>query len=125
MRKVRVNEGYELYQIITDFGDPLEIFREGIQNSFDENASEIYIKVYEQRKIGGSSLIIDIIDNGNGLLKKSISSFFDVANSSKITADLYLMESMAIKVTVQKYFLMLIQYIFVRKQKMESIGLLN
>ena len=32
MRKVRVNEGYELYQIITDFGDPLEIFREGIQN---------------------------------------------------------------------------------------------
>ena len=87
MRKVRVNEGYELYQIITDFGDPLEIFREGIQNSFDENASEIYIKVYEQRKIGGSSLIIDIIDNGNGLLKKSISSFFDVANSSKITAD--------------------------------------
>lgn len=42
-----------------------------IQNSFDENASEIYIKVYEQRKIGGSSLIIDIIDNGNGLLKKT------------------------------------------------------
>lgn len=55
MSKVRVNEGYELYQIITDFGDPLEIFREGIQNSFDEDATQMYIKVYEQRKISGSS----------------------------------------------------------------------
>jgi len=87
MSKVRVNEGYELYQIITDFGDPLEIFREGIQNSFDEDATQMYIKVYEQRKISGSSLIIDIIDNGNGLLREKIASFFDVANSSKITED--------------------------------------
>lgn len=87
MSKVRVNEGYELYQIITDFGDPLEIFREGIQNSFDEDATKMYIKVYEQRKISGESLIIDIIDNGNGLLRDNIAAFFDVANSSKITAD--------------------------------------
>ncbi len=28
MGQVHVKEGYELYQIITDFGDPLEIFRE-------------------------------------------------------------------------------------------------
>ena len=42
MRQAHVNEGYELYQIITDFGDPLEIFREGIQNSFDADASNIY-----------------------------------------------------------------------------------
>lgn len=87
MGKVRVNEGYELYQIITDFGDSLEIFREGIQNSFDEDATQMYIKVYEQRKISGNSLIIDIIDNGNGLLRDNIASFFDVANSSKVTED--------------------------------------
>ena len=30
MAEVKVNEVYELYQIMTDFGDPLEIFREGI-----------------------------------------------------------------------------------------------
>lgn len=61
MAKVHVNEGYELYQIITDFGDPLEIFREGIQNSFDEDASEIYIDVYEEEELGGDKrLIIDI-----------------------------------------------------------------
>ena len=87
MSKVHVNEGYELYQIITDFGDPLEIFREGIQNSFDEDATEIYIKVYEQRKISGDALIIDICDNGNGLSRNHVDSFFDVAHSSKVTDD--------------------------------------
>ena len=51
MGQVHVKEGYELYQIITDFGDPLEIFREGIQNSFDECASEIYVNVYEKQKL--------------------------------------------------------------------------
>ena len=38
-QEVQINKGYELYQIITDFGEPLEIIREAIQNSFDENAS--------------------------------------------------------------------------------------
>ena len=88
MGQVHVKEGYELYQIITDFGDPLEIFREGIQNSFDECASEIYVNVYEKQKLGGdSSLIIEIIDNGRGLSKKNIANFFDVANSTKVTDD--------------------------------------
>lgn len=86
MGQVHVKEGYELYQIITDFGDPLEIFREGIQNSFDEGASEIYVNVYEKQKLGGdSSLIIEIIDNGNGLKKDNIANFFDVANSTKVS----------------------------------------
>ena len=88
MGQVHVKEGYELYQIITDFGDPLEIFREGIQNSFDECASEIYVNVYEKQKLGGdSSLIIEIIDNGRRLSKKNIANFFDVANSTKVTDD--------------------------------------
>lgn len=86
MGQVHVKEGYELYQIITDFGDPLEIFREGIQNSFDECASEIYVDVYAKPELGGSSsLVIEIMDNGNGLSQKNISNFFDVANSTKIT----------------------------------------
>lgn len=88
MGQVHVKEGYELYQIITDFGDPLEIFREGIQNSFDEGASEIYVNVYEKQKLGGdNSLIIEIIDNGRGLPQKNIANFFDVANSTKVTND--------------------------------------
>lgn len=86
MGQVRVNESYELYQIITDFGDPLEIFREGIQNSFDENASEIYINVCEKKDIVDDDiLVIEIVDNGNGLQKDKVANFFDVANSSKIS----------------------------------------
>ncbi len=84
MPKVNVNEGYELYQIITDFGDPLEIFREGIQNSFDEFADMILVHVYERPFLGGNELRIDIIDNGNGLKRENISNFFDLANSSKV-----------------------------------------
>ena len=85
MAEVKVNQVYELYQIMTDFGDPLEIFREGIQNAFDENASEIYIKVYEEKSLKTvKDIVIDIIDNGNGLAEKKIANFFDVANSTKI-----------------------------------------
>ena len=89
MGQVHVNEGYELYQIITDFGDPLEIFREGIQNSFDENATEIYVRAYEKKQLGGDDLlVIDIVDNGKGLEKCNVAHFFDVAYSSKVTAQL-------------------------------------
>ena len=38
MPKVEINEGYELLQIIKDFGEPLEIFREAFQNAVDENS---------------------------------------------------------------------------------------
>jgi hypothetical protein len=87
MPKIKINEGYELYQVIKDFGDPLEIFREGIQNAFDEDATEIYINVYEKRKISGDELIIDILDNGHGMRRDNVANFFDVANSSKVTSD--------------------------------------
>ena len=85
MGKIHVNEPYELYQIITDFGNPLEIFREAIQNSFDENATEIYINIYEKPNISGNKLVFDIFDNGDGLSRNKVSSFFDVANSTKVS----------------------------------------
>jgi len=83
-QEVQINKGYELYQIITDFGEPLEIIREAIQNSFDENASQIFCHIYEKQKISGNKLIIDIWDNGDGLARDKASCFFDLANSSKI-----------------------------------------
>lgn len=84
MRQAHVNEGYELYQIITDFGDPLEIFREGIQNSFDADATKMFVRVYEEPYLGGSKLIIEISDNGYGIKKENINAFFDIANSTKV-----------------------------------------
>ena len=84
MGQAHVNEGYELYQIITDFGDPLEIFREGIQNSFDADASKIFVRVFEESHLGGNKLVIEIIDNGHGIPKEKINVFFDIANSTKV-----------------------------------------
>lgn len=84
MTKVKINEGYELYQIITDFKDPLEIFREAFQNAIDEDSTEVFCHIYEEKKLSSSNLIIDIWNNGKALEKERISNFFDLANSSKI-----------------------------------------
>ena len=86
MGQAHVNEGYELYQIITDFGDPLEIFREGIQNSFDADATKIYVRVYEESHLGGNKLIIEMIDNGHGIRKDQAYAFFDIAHSTKVNS---------------------------------------
>ena len=82
--EVKINKGYELYQIITDFGEPLEIFREAFQNSIDSEATELYCRVYDENLISGNNLIIEIYDNGFGLEKSKANVFFDLANSTKI-----------------------------------------
>jgi len=83
-QEVQINKGYEIYQIITDFGEPLEIIREALQNSIDENCSEIICHIYEEQRITGNKLIIDIYDNGSGLPLDKVCCFFDLANSTKI-----------------------------------------
>jgi hypothetical protein len=82
--EVNINKGYELYQIITDFGEPLEIFREAFQNAIDECASEVYCSVYEEKKLSGNTLIVEVWNNGYGLPKDKINCFFDLAYSTKI-----------------------------------------
>ena len=88
MKKIDINQAYELYQIITDFHDSLEIFREAIQNAFDEDATEIWCTVSEQKKINSSDIIIDIINNGYGLPSSKVNHFFDLANSTKIDSNM-------------------------------------
>jgi hypothetical protein len=88
MHEVEINKGYELYQIITDFKDPLEIFREAFQNAIDEDATKVFCKIQLNRTIIGEELIIEIWDNGKGLPKNNIHNFFDLAFSTKIDKDL-------------------------------------
>ena len=80
---IEVNQEYELYQIIKDFGDPIQIFREAFQNSIDEEATEVYCHVYEDSTFGSEDLYIDIWDNGTGLDSSIANSFFDLARSTK------------------------------------------
>ncbi len=58
MPEININKGYEIYQIITDFGNPLEIFREAFQNAIDEDATEVYCSIYERQRLGGSDLVL-------------------------------------------------------------------
>ena len=83
-REVQINKGYELYQIITDFGEPLEIFREAFQNAVDENATIVFCNVYENIKMSGKELIIDIWNNGRALERSQVENFFGLAKSTKI-----------------------------------------
>ena len=50
-QEVEVDKGYELYQIIKDFDNPSQIFREAFQNSVDEDATKIFCSVFIDKKL--------------------------------------------------------------------------
>lgn len=85
--EVEVDKGYEFYQIITDFDNPIQIFREAFQNSVDESATEVYCKVSVEQLLGKEDLFIDIWDNGSGLSIENVPMFFGLAKSTKVTPD--------------------------------------
>jgi len=85
--KASVNEAYEFLQIINDFDNPLQIFREALQDSYDSLADTIICKVDIQKSVGREYLIIEVIDNGQGLERDKVKHFFDLANSTKIGDD--------------------------------------
>lgn len=76
--------GYEFYQTIIDFDHPIQIFREAFQNSIDEDATEIYCRVFIEKSLGQEDLYIDIWDNGMGLEKEHVENFFGLAKSTKV-----------------------------------------
>lgn len=84
--EAEIDIGYELYQIIRDFDNPVQIVREAFQNSIDEEATEVNCNVLVQPRLGTEDLIIDIWDNGLGLLEKNVSCFFGLAKSTKVTS---------------------------------------
>jgi hypothetical protein len=62
-----VNPEAEFFQILNDFGDPLELLREALSNAVDANASQFDIK-FDVPEIGGAKrLVIDLEDNGCGM----------------------------------------------------------
>jgi hypothetical protein len=71
-----VNSKAEFVEIVNDFGDPLELLREAISNSFDANATEMDIR-FEVRHIDGAPrLVITIRDNGEGMAKEVLGKDF-------------------------------------------------
>ena len=83
-KEATIDSGYEFYQTIIDFDHPIQIFREAFQNSIDEDATEVYCRVFLEKKLGQEDLYIDIWDNGTGLRKENAECFFGLAKSTKV-----------------------------------------
>ncbi|WP_324665783.1 ATP-binding protein [Haloarcula sediminis] len=75
----KVNEVNEFLEIASDFEDPLELLRESLSNSFDADAEAVSISI--RRDANGSSIVID--DDGTGMNRDELASFFDLGNSTK------------------------------------------
>jgi len=77
----KVDETQEFIEIANDFSNPLELVREAISNAYDAKSTEIKIKFEVKKDCGEAILEIVIEDNGTGMGKNGLQSFFDLGNS--------------------------------------------
>jgi len=77
----KVDETQEFIEIANDFSNPLDLVREAISNAFDAKANEIDILFEVVRQFGEKVLKITIKDNGEGMDREGLQSFFDLGNS--------------------------------------------
>ncbi len=73
----------EFLEIAGDFTDPLEVVREAISNSIDAGSEVITIEFSAQKQAGRQVIQILIRDEGHGMKREDLQSFFDLGNSSK------------------------------------------
>ncbi len=79
----KVDEVQEFIEIANDFGNRLDLVREAISNSFDADATEIWIDFSVVEDHGESVLKITLTDNGTGMDEEGLQSFFDLGNSPR------------------------------------------
>ncbi len=77
----KVDETQEFIEIANDFSNPLDLVREAISNAYDAKATQIKIKFEVLQDYGESVLTISLEDNGSGMDKNGLQSFFDLGNS--------------------------------------------
>lgn len=75
-------------EVVINFTDPREIFREAISNSLDHGATNIRIKVYEDASRADKELVIVIWDNGIGLSKERFHAFWNLSDSPKLADEI-------------------------------------
>lgn len=83
----KVNETQEFIEISNDFSNPLDIVREAISNAYDAKANEIHLKFHVVKISGEPVFKIEITDNGHGMNKEQLESFYDLGNSTRIKGD--------------------------------------
>src|SRR5882672_10520544 len=79
----KVDAVREFLEIAGDFTNPLELVREAISNSLDAGATQITLDFTAQKEAGSHILQIRIVDNGHGMDRDELQSFFDLGRSEK------------------------------------------
>ena len=79
----KVNESSEFLEIASDFGDPMELFREALHNAYDWGATEFKILINVENIAGQDKLVIELIDNGVGMDKTTLTTNFWNLGDSK------------------------------------------
>jgi len=79
----KVDERREFLEISRDFGNPLELVREAVSNSYDAGAEEIQILFDMVQSAGEDVLRICINDDGEGMDEGALQAFFDLGNSPR------------------------------------------
>ena len=77
----KVDETQEFIEIANDFSNPLDLVREAISNALDARANKISIVFEVVKEYGEKILKIKLCDNGQGMDKEGLQSFFDLGNS--------------------------------------------
>ena len=78
-----VDHAREFLEIANDFANPLDIVREAISNSYDAKASTISMQFSVIEQYGERVLRIMIEDDGDGMDRAGLQSFFDLGNSTR------------------------------------------
>ena len=76
-----VDKAQEFIEIANDFSNPLDIVREAISNAYDANASKIWLIFTTIEEVGETIFKITLRDNGEGMNRDGLQSFFDLGNS--------------------------------------------
>lgn len=77
----KVDETQEFIEIANDFSNPLDLVREAISNAFDAGAKNIEISFNVVKEYGEANLEIVLKDDGSGMDRNGLQSFFDLGNS--------------------------------------------
>ena len=78
-----VDQAQEFIEIANDFANPLDLVREAISNAFDAHATDIRLAFETELISGETTFVIRLTDNGDGMRRPELQSFFDLGNSTR------------------------------------------
>jgi hypothetical protein len=79
----KVDQAQEFIEIANDFANPLDLVREAVSNAFDAHSTDIRLAFETEVIAGETTFVICLADNGDGMRRDQLQSFFDLGNSTR------------------------------------------